>query len=341
MIFSSEFDGIQNARRFDDPSISQGEWVTEIKEADWQAVTRICQDLLANKTKDLRLVAWLTEAQCKQNGFSGLADGYELLGELCESAWEGMHPLPEDGDIEQRTGVLDWLAAQTARLIREIPLTHSKKGNFSLIDHESALIATKNIERNPAQTEEHGRDTVIDLDLFEVAAKDTPTAHFQALSREIERLQKNISSVSGNLDRKMGEYAPSFRSSQEALDDVRRFLQRYAGSSTVSATNDSKSAYPTSANIGNANERIEPTIGSTQEIMNGPIKSRDHAIRQLVEIANFFRQTEPHSPVAYLAEKAAKWGSMPLHEWLRTVVKDDGALLRVEELLGVDPPPPT
>ena len=68
----------------------------------------------------------------------------------------------------------------------------------------------------------------------------------------------------------------------------------------------------------------------------GPPRSRDEALRQLEEIAAFFRRTEPHSPVAYLAEKAARWGSMSLHEWLRSVVRDDSALLRVEELLGVE-----
>ena len=84
-------------------------------------------------------------------------------------------------------------------------------------------------------------------------------------------------------------------------------------------------------------ERREPTIGETLDVSAGPIRSRAQAIGQLQEIAAFFRRTEPHSPVAYLAEKAAKWGTMPLHEWLRTVVKDDSALLRMEELLGVEP----
>ena len=56
-------------------------------------------------------------------------------------------------------------------------------------------------------------------------------------------------------------------------------------------------------------------------------------------MAAFFRATEPHSPVAYLAERAAQWGDMPLHTWLRTVVKDQTVLSTMEELLGVPPPP--
>ena len=52
-------------------------------------------------------------------------------------------------------------------------------------------------------------------------------------------------------------------------------------------------------------------------------------------MAAFFRQTEPHSPVAYLAEKAVKWGDMPLHQWLQEVVKDSGAMGHLNELLGL------
>ena len=77
------------------------------------------------------------------------------------------------------------------------------------------------------------------------------------------------------------------------------------------------------------NQAVRPVVPS------GPIQSRAQALAQLTAVAEFFRRTEPHSPVAYLADKAARWGEMSLHEWLRTVVKDDGALSHVEELLGV------
>jgi type VI secretion system protein ImpA len=61
-------------------------------------------------------------------------------------------------------------------------------------------------------------------------------------------------------------------------------------------------------------------------------------LAQLRVVADFFRRTEPHSPVAYLADKAARWGDMPLHVWLRAVMKDPGSLTQLEEMLGVEPP---
>jgi type VI secretion system protein ImpA len=67
------------------------------------------------------------------------------------------------------------------------------------------------------------------------------------------------------------------------------------------------------------------------------IQNRAQAVDQLRAVARYFRQTEPHSPVAYLADKAAEWADMPLHLWLESVVKDDGSLAHLRELLGVKP----
>ena len=94
MLFSVEFDAIQEARRFDDPSLDQGEWVTEVKEADWGFVVERTTTLMRTRTKDLRLAAWLAEALAMREGVSGLAQGYALLGGLVERYWNEVHPLP-------------------------------------------------------------------------------------------------------------------------------------------------------------------------------------------------------------------------------------------------------
>lgn len=338
LIFSAEFDAIQEARRFEDPSLAQGEWVTEVKEADWENVIRVCETLLANKSKDLRVIAWLTEARGKIGGLAGLAEGYSLLGYLCDAFWDDIHPQPEDGDLEQRVGVLDWLVNQTARLIRETPLTRSSKGNFSAIDQESARAIAKNIERNPGMADELGRTAHVTLDTFESALKDTPTRHFVDGMQDAERLKDAMKALQMVLDQRMGQQAPAFGPTFDALEDVFRFFRRHAGeaSGNKTAAASGAGATPTGAPPhSDGTGRIEPSFGNLPTA-NGQIQSREQAIRQLQDIAAFFRRTEPHSPVAYLADKAAKWGTMPLHEWLRTVLKEDAALSRMEELLGVE-----
>ncbi|MGH6945222.1 MAG: type VI secretion system protein TssA, partial [Geminicoccaceae bacterium] len=63
--------------------------------------------------------------------------------------------------------------------------------------------------------------------------------------------------------------------------------------------------------------------------------TREAALARLSEIALFFRRTEPHSPVAYLLERAVKWADLPLDLWLQQVVKDAGVLSSLNETLGV------
>ncbi|MES2129784.1 MAG: type VI secretion system ImpA family N-terminal domain-containing protein [Pseudomonadota bacterium] len=67
----------------------------------------------------------------------------------------------------------------------------------------------------------------------------------------------------------------------------------------------------------------------------GPLQTRAQALAQLRSVADFFRRTEPHSPVAYLADKAAHWGEQPLHVWLQSVVKDPASYAQLQELLGI------
>lgn len=93
----------------------------------------------------------------------------------------------------------------------------------------------------------------------------------------------------------------------------------------------------TTAAVGDVPQDATPA-GATA-FTGGAPATRAQALAQLRQVAEFFRRTEPHSPVAYLADKAARWGSMPLHTWLQSVVKDDATLARVEELLGIERQP--
>lgn len=62
---------------------------------------------------------------------------------------------------------------------------------------------------------------------------------------------------------------------------------------------------------------------------------RPDALRRLQAIAEFFRRTEPHSPIPFLVQRATRWGEMPLEEWLNEVIKSKDVLGNVRETLGL------
>src|ERR1041384_2003652 len=106
--YTPVYDQIKEARRAEDDT-NQGEWVRDVKKADYPLVIKLATDALGNKSKDLQIAAWLTEALVRVEGFPGLQTGVQLLQDLTSTFWETLYPLLEDGDSELRASPLQWI----------------------------------------------------------------------------------------------------------------------------------------------------------------------------------------------------------------------------------------
>ena len=319
--FSREFDAITEARRFDDPTIDQGEWQTDLKEADWGEVVEIATQLLESRSKDLRLAVWLTEASTCLNGFAGLAQGFELVAGLCDQFWDTIYPEAEDGDQERRAGNLSWMVSRAEQLVRNIHLTEGRGTAYSYSDFLDA--------RNRGQHKDSGSnrsESSPSLEKIESARRKSSYAFYQTLVADARQTVEALNQLQIAVDARLGMDGPGFTALKQSLEDVLHMLTRFANDQGMPNT---------SAVSADANDAPTSTV-TNATVVHGSIQSRSQAIAQLRAVASFFRETEPHSPVAYLADKAAQWGNLPLHEWLRTVIKDNGSLSHVEELLGLD-----
>ncbi|WP_198376680.1 hypothetical protein [Neoroseomonas rubea] len=65
------------------------------------------------------------------------------------------------------------------------------------------------------------------------------------------------------------------------------------------------------------------------------MRTREDAIKQLEEIAAFFRKTEPHSPLAFTLDDAVRRARMPLPELLAEVLPDEAARKAMLNSLGI------
>lgn len=326
--FSADFDAIREARRADDPTLAQGEWVTELKSADWPQVARRCGDLLATRSKDLQLAVWWTEAQTRLRGFSGLADGYRLVAGLCDGYWDDLHPQADDGDLEQRIGTLGWLLGHSMTWMRELPLTQSSQGRFGLADFEAAR-ARRGDDHDGAP-----------LAALETARRATSHGYYLQLAESLPPCRQALQALEQAVDTRLGMDGPSFTGVREQLGHLEDVVRRFARDAGVLLDGDT--GEPEAATgAASANAPLESTgavavAAGGAATPNVAIATRKEAIAQLRRVAEFFRRTEPHSPVAYLAEKAARWGEMPLHVWLKRVIKDDSTLAQMQELLDLD-----
>ncbi|MDO6384667.1 MULTISPECIES: type VI secretion system protein TssA [unclassified Uliginosibacterium] len=331
MSFSSEFDEIQEARREDDPSIDQGEWVTSIKEADWKRAASVCQQLLTERTKDLRLASWLTEALAKTHGISGMNHGLRAIDELVCRFWSDLHPQAEDGDQEQRIGNIGWLITRGVQLVRGFPVVQGKAARYTLGDLNAARALQSLLDRNQAP-EDDGSAQRITLQQVRDAQRSSPRAFYEQTLAACTTCLNTLEQLGRNIDAHLGMDGPSFTPLRSAIEAYAAEIERMARENGISAE---ASRQPLEASGGESLANETPSATQTSQ-SGGPLRSREQALKQLREVADFFRRTEPHSPVAYLADKAANWGEMPLHVWLKTVLKEEGALSRFEDLLGFD-----
>lgn len=338
--FSSDFDEIQELRRADDPTLDQGEWVTALKVADWPGVVKLCDELLSHRSKDLRLLVWRVEALAQVRGYAGLAEGLRDCAAACRDYWDGMHPLPEDGDMEQRAGSIRWLLAQLQRLARTLPVTQAASGRFSLAQLDDARQLQGALERDPehASALQQGKAT---LAQFERARSDTRHDFLRDNAMALAQARDQLNALQALLDPKLGDEGPSFVHAKQALEDALHAVQKLARDAGAFAGSDAEVAGEPDASAGatspSADDESAAGFAAPRAAVAGPLRTRAQALQQLREVAAFFRRTEPHSPVALLADKAARWGEMPLQQWLREVVKDGGSLSHIEELLGVPP----
>ncbi|WP_269632171.1 type VI secretion system protein TssA [Pelomonas sp. BJYL3] len=331
--FSPEFDTIHKLREQDDPSLDQGEWVTSLRVADWPAVLKQSEQLLTQRSKDLRLASWRLEALGHLEAWPGLARGLRDWVDLCEAFWAELHPRVEDGDWDERAGVLRWLLQTVERGAQQARLLGRGRDAYSLQDMAAARHWAQRLERDP-QLQQQLDETQPTPDRVAKALKDTPAAQLQQARAAAEQILEELRRLQAWVDAAMGAEAPGFSKTLDQLDDARRQIERTLRDAGLAP--DGGASAPSQAEPQDAGS--ESPRGALAPAAAGPLQSRQQALQQLREVAAFFRRTEPHSPVAYLADKAARWGDMPLHEWLRHVVKDGGTLGALEELLGTEPP---
>lgn len=333
--YSGEYDSIQNARRAED-EVEQGDWKREVKKADWQAVIAQAVETLSTKSKDLQIVAWLTEALVKRHGFPGLRDGLRLIRELHEGFWDSLYPEIDAGDLEYRAGPLWWLNEKLPFSIKAIPLMQSKDGqSYSWLHWEESRAVDTLGRRDPQALTAALADGKITADQFDAATMVPPRAYYETLFADLSQSWEECARLQQVVDQKFGRDAPSLLNAKKVIEDCRTLVEgilRKKRELEPDPVLDS-----TQAGDGSVPPEGNAAMTAPHATGNLPLTpvDRNDALRRLAAVSEFFHRTEPHSPVAYLVQRAVRWGQMPLEQWLQDVIADGTVLANVRETLGL------
>jgi len=306
-------------------------------EADdqWRIIINTAPDILQNHAKDLEVASWYTEALIRQHGFQGLRDGFKLIHSLIDKYWDNLYPLPDEDGVETRVSSLTGLNGEGAEgviiaPIRNVFITEGyDPAPFSFWKYQQALEIEKILD------EEIKADKAAKLGFsnedVERAVAESSEAFFINIRDDISISIDTFKEVGRMLDEYCGiNDAPP-------ISNIVNILQDCLGA----VNHIGKYKIPSDeAEEGATDESGEPSAASADAAAPaaqaaGPVRSREDAFKKLIEISEFFRKTEPHSPISYILQRAVKWGDMPLDDLMRELIPDSSARDFYGSLTGV------
>ena len=308
------YDKIKEARR-EEEDLDQGDWKRERKVADWVVVSKLCEEAIATRSKDLQLAAWLSEAAIRQRGFSGLIEGLTLIHGLVGGFWDHLYPELEDGDAEFRATALDWLSNQVIQLSRKLGLT--KDGHSYLSYKESREVGYD--EQATSDAAKTARKIKLDEgklapEIFDESFTQTPKlfyVNFEVTLVQVLLTTKGLSSVCVE---KFGDYAPSFTRFVQAIEEIKQVNKTLLDKKREVEPDPIEEEKPEAADGEATGEPGAPAPTgpgfNISAFTGAEPTSRKALIEGIVHAAAQLRQLDPTNPGAFLMLRGLRFGEL-------------------------------
>ena len=310
----------------------------------WREVKKIATSILETKSKDFEVASWLTEAVVRQDGLAGVEAGGLLIKGIAETFWDKAFPsLEEPEGMEDRASPVGGLAGEGAdgtlmQPLRRTPLF--KRGDGSMCDlflykRAEEVAAIVDAERKAKRLKEG----VPDLDVLQREGR-ADGAFLRSVGLAAMTARESWVAMDEALTDPFKGNAPSARNVTLLLDEVIGIAVKIVGplrTAVADVAEDDAASGDGDAGGGNMAEGGGMAAGGGGSGPR-PMRTREDAIKQIEEIAAWFKKTEPHSPVAYTLEDTARRARLPLDELLAEVLTEGDARKAMLVRLGIHRP---
>ncbi|MDH5545258.1 MAG: type VI secretion system protein TssA [Gammaproteobacteria bacterium] len=302
---------------------------------EWHNIIELAPTVLKDHAKDLEIVAWYIEALVRTDGFAGMREGFNLTRELVERYWDNIFPMPDEDGMETRIAPimgLNGVDGEGTLLapIRNIALTQG----FSGTDYAQwQYVQAQELERitDPDKRKSRIEAGVPTMAQIERAAMETPLSFYETLIADIDSCLAAFQLMNEAFDKAAGADAPPSSNIKNAIIEVKSIVSYLTRDMFIDeAAGESES----SSESGGGDVAVKSKSGGS---LNGEVATRDEALKMLQKIAEFFKRTEPHSPVSYSLEQAIRWSRMTLPDLLEQLIPDGKARQEYFRLAGVRP----
>ncbi|MDT8302459.1 MAG: type VI secretion system protein TssA [Sedimentisphaerales bacterium] len=298
----------------------------EIEEPNWREIREKSSELL-KRSKDLRLVIYLTLSLLKMDGITGLRDGLALMRGLLERYWDGLYPQldPDDNnDPLERINILQSLSPVTIseqdpikfkRRLAEVPLCNSvQMGRFSLRDIQ--------IAKDEITVSDELKAKAPNISVIDAAFQDTTTDELLAISQAAHEAIEHIGAVTGVFSERAAQgETPNLSGFQGVLGSIHKCLQEYLAK---------RGQGETVTEVNTTTAAVEQKKSGVS--LSGDIQSVQEALLALDKVCQYYDRHEPSSPVPLLLRRAQRLVSKSFLDVIKDVCPD--AVSRVQLICG-------
>ena len=316
--------------------------------AAWQLLGDETEQALTQTTKDAEIFIWHIAAQIQlKNPLINCTDKINQLSALIDSHWDTLHPRPSTDKLKaedeagQTKELAEGILSVFSQLVGEVEgsgflvpplgdleifvdasynnfLTHDRNGNLEVF-------------REEMHTAVRGQEDALTNTLIELA--------------ELKKAVENCDSIINAKAKQVGVQGVSFKfvvqQLNRMLDAMRYILEPILIPWPLDAIEQPEETEDdgetTEGEETSKSDLVKQGRNQTGSYLNDRITSRKDAIFALEALARFFKETEPHSPIYMLLERAARWSQMPLPMIYSELLGEDSKSLdRIKLLTGLE-----
>lgn len=310
LLYDNIYDQLREYIREDDSQLSQGIWQIDKKKANWPKVIELTCDLLKTRTKDLQILAWLTEALLASKGFPGLVNGINITIDVSKRFWQSIFPT-EDAN-SRRLMPFFYLADKTNEKLAMLQITEPIGEENKFYTLADLLTAQYNFKiKNFSGLTIRGIKKIL-----QATSYDFLQAQREGVVNSIFAIDK----LANFLEEKYKNNAPSFGNILNNLNTIKRFteqalekVQPPKPKIQKKAETDLSEKTMSDEEKANNNEKEDEEKKDSKQV---PEPTVERAYEVLKGIGDFLQKKQPQSPASILVKIAVAIGEKSFQELL-------------------------
>ncbi|MFD2178659.1 ImpA family type VI secretion system protein [Veronia pacifica] len=358
----NDFNIAQTALRklIQNPSDDQIELLEEDCHQSWMTLSNSLGEIFQTRSRDIELITWFITSQLLlDKSLSAAAHSLSWLVQLVDSHWSTLNPVLPEAKLKSSEEKAQASEQADAKMKAFFQMVGDSEESSLLYAPLLLLPLVGNVTFYQFQSAERRGE------LNELKQKVTPwvaqereliTTKIKNTALFIEQLER-LSELVDQRAAMFGVKAASFSFVRSLFSKLDKAFVQLTGirlatetSHTACQAENVELAKTTASPFPQEQESVEPSVlaavqatsnlhaENLSQLATTNNMNRDLAFHLLREVSDYFRLSEPHSPVSFLLEKAIRWGYLSLPELMQEMMKEQNGdvLDQAFEAAGLD-----